>query len=146
MTVTEARLSTLDFPALRDASRPIHRIAERLEPYLRVLVERIKPEKVILFGSYAYGEPDEHSDVDLLVIRRGITSESRATWKSAGRFGNRLVQASHSRCSARRPRGSPTGWRSTVPFTRRSSARDLSSMQRKISNQPRLPRVRLTEL
>jgi uncharacterized protein len=25
-------------------------------------------EKVILFGSYAYGNPDEHSDLDLLVI------------------------------------------------------------------------------
>ncbi len=27
-----------------------------------------RPEKVILFGSYAYGSPKEESDVDLLVI------------------------------------------------------------------------------
>ena len=26
-------------------------------------------QKVILFGSYAYGEPDEDSDVDLLIIK-----------------------------------------------------------------------------
>ena len=26
------------------------------------------PEKVVLFGSYAYGKPDRSSDVDLLVI------------------------------------------------------------------------------
>ena len=63
------------FPALRDQRRPVHRIADRLEPYLSLLVDRIHPEKVILFGSYAYGDPTEHSDVDLLVIRRDIASE-----------------------------------------------------------------------
>jgi uncharacterized protein len=26
------------------------------------------PEKVILFGSYAYGQPDQDSDLDILVI------------------------------------------------------------------------------
>lgn len=32
------------------------------------IVSRFHPEKVILFGSYAYGEPTPDSDVDLLVI------------------------------------------------------------------------------
>ncbi|MBE9196305.1 nucleotidyltransferase domain-containing protein [Synechocystis sp. LEGE 06083] len=32
------------------------------------LVEALKPEKIILFGSYAYGEPNEDSDIDLLII------------------------------------------------------------------------------
>jgi uncharacterized protein len=32
------------------------------------LVTALKPEQIILFGSYAYGEPNEDSDVDLLVI------------------------------------------------------------------------------
>jgi len=27
------------------------------------------PKKVILFGSYAYGEPTEDSDIDLLIIK-----------------------------------------------------------------------------
>ncbi|MBD3308787.1 nucleotidyltransferase domain-containing protein [candidate division KSB3 bacterium] len=35
-------------------------IIERLTP--------IHPEKVILFGSYAYGEPNKDSDIDLLVV------------------------------------------------------------------------------
>ena len=39
---------------------------------IHALVERIgaefRPEKVILFGSHAYGTPSEDSDVDLLVI------------------------------------------------------------------------------
>lgn len=33
------------------------------------LVEEYQPEKIILFGSYAYGEPDEDSDIDLLIIK-----------------------------------------------------------------------------
>ena len=44
---------------LRDPRYPVHRIADRLLPYLRVLVEQFKPEQVILFGSYAYGNPDD---------------------------------------------------------------------------------------
>lgn len=32
------------------------------------LVGAYGPEKVILFGSYAYGEPREGSDIDLLVV------------------------------------------------------------------------------
>lgn len=54
---------------LRDPHHPVHRIADKLLPYLRVLVEQFHPEQVILFGSYAYGQPDEHSDVDLLVVK-----------------------------------------------------------------------------
>ena len=34
----------------------------------REIVERFQPEKIILFGSYAYGQPDLDSDVDLLVV------------------------------------------------------------------------------
>jgi uncharacterized protein len=32
------------------------------------IVDQFEPERIILFGSYAYGQPTEHSDVDLLVI------------------------------------------------------------------------------
>ncbi|HYE33028.1 MAG TPA: nucleotidyltransferase domain-containing protein [Methylomirabilota bacterium] len=47
----------------------MHKIADRVEPYLRVLVQKIHPEKIILFGSQAYGDPTANSDVDLLVVR-----------------------------------------------------------------------------
>ena len=33
------------------------------------VVEGYRPKKVFLFGSYAYGEPDEDSDIDLLIIK-----------------------------------------------------------------------------
>jgi predicted nucleotidyltransferase len=55
--------------AIRESGRPVSRIASDLMPYLRVLVDRFAPEQVILFGSYAYGDPDAHSDVDLLIVK-----------------------------------------------------------------------------
>jgi HEPN domain-containing protein/predicted nucleotidyltransferase len=40
----------------------------RLKEALRPFIEAVKPEFVLLFGSYAYGEPHPHSDLDLLVV------------------------------------------------------------------------------
>lgn len=42
--------------------------ADLLDEIRRRLVVELKPEQIILFGSYAYGEPTEDSDIDLLVI------------------------------------------------------------------------------
>jgi predicted nucleotidyltransferase len=39
-----------------------------IREYVRQVVEKFRPEKVILFGSDAYGKPDADSDVDLLVV------------------------------------------------------------------------------
>jgi predicted nucleotidyltransferase len=36
--------------------------------FARQIAERFHPDKIILFGSYAYGTPTPDSDVDLLVI------------------------------------------------------------------------------
>jgi len=36
--------------------------------YARQVAERFRPDKIILFGSYAYGTPHADSDVDMLVI------------------------------------------------------------------------------
>ena len=33
------------------------------------IIREYQPKKIILFGSYAYGEPTEDSDVDLLIIK-----------------------------------------------------------------------------
>jgi predicted nucleotidyltransferase len=33
-----------------------------------LLVDRFQPEQVLLFGSHAWGTPDQYSDVDLMVI------------------------------------------------------------------------------
>lgn len=39
-----------------------------LEAAVGRIVEGLQPEKIVLFGSYAYGTPTPDSDVDLLVI------------------------------------------------------------------------------
>ena len=54
---------------LRNPRYPVHRIADQLLPYLRVLVEQFEPRQVILFGSYANGEPNSDSDVDLIIVK-----------------------------------------------------------------------------
>ena len=33
------------------------------------IAKEYKPEKIILFGSYAWGEPTKDSDIDLLVVK-----------------------------------------------------------------------------
>ena len=41
---------------------------EGIRSVTRQIVHQFHPQKVILFGSYAYGQPTEDSDVDLLVV------------------------------------------------------------------------------
>ena len=36
--------------------------------FAREVAERFQPDRIILFGSYAYGKPHKDSDVDLLVV------------------------------------------------------------------------------
>jgi predicted nucleotidyltransferase len=43
-------------------------------------VDELSPEKIILFGSYAYGSPTPHSDVDLLVILKTNASPKERSW------------------------------------------------------------------
>jgi len=70
---------------LRDSQYPISRIADQLLPYLNLLADQFQPDKIILFGSYAYGQPDAQSDVDLLVvkpIKKSSVSERRDILKA----------------------------------------------------------------
>ncbi len=43
-------------------------MADLVRDVVRRLVSEFDPDKIILFGSHAWGEPDEGSDLDLLVI------------------------------------------------------------------------------
>ena len=40
-----------------------------LQRLLGKLIAEYAPQQVILFGSHAYGEPDRHSDLDLLIVK-----------------------------------------------------------------------------
>ncbi len=49
-------------------------VAHSIPPHIQILATQIgrlfRPEKVLLFGSHAYGRPAYDSDVDLLVIMK----------------------------------------------------------------------------
>ena len=53
--------------AVEPVQRTIEQIAQRL-------IESYPPQRIILFGSMAYGEPRDDSDIDLLVVKE--TAES----------------------------------------------------------------------
>ena len=39
-----------------------------IDKLVKTIADSLKPEKIILFGSYGYGNPNDDSDLDLLVI------------------------------------------------------------------------------
>lgn len=39
-----------------------------IQRYCDGIADAFKPQKIILFGSYAYGSPTEDSDVDVMVV------------------------------------------------------------------------------
>lgn len=43
-------------------------VAETLPEVVQRIVQTLQPERIVLFGSYAYGTPTPDSDVDLLVV------------------------------------------------------------------------------
>lgn len=47
-----------------------------------------QPEKVILFGSYAYGQPHDLSDLDLLVV---VKKSNEPKYKRAREIRRRLI-------------------------------------------------------
>lgn len=53
------------------------------ENFLRELVNKIlnfvNPVKIILFGSYAYGNPTKSSDLDILVVLDDLVASRRET-------------------------------------------------------------------
>jgi len=42
---------------------------EKINEVVNRIVKNINPEKIILFGSYASGNPSEDSDLDILIVK-----------------------------------------------------------------------------
>ena len=59
------RTNFLEVPPIEKRKRIPMRVIHAL---VKHIVEKFNPEKIILFGSYAYGKPSKWSDVDLLVV------------------------------------------------------------------------------
>jgi len=56
-------------------------VGKSLRPAIQKIVDELKPEKIVLFGSYAYGKPTPHSDVDLLVVLKTSASLKESSRK-----------------------------------------------------------------
>jgi predicted nucleotidyltransferase len=55
------------------------KLSDELETQIRDALAPLNPEKVILFGSYAWGQPTEDSDIDLYVVTQDDFLP--ATWR-----------------------------------------------------------------
>ncbi len=58
-----------------------------IEKLKKEIIKRLKPlnpQKIILFGSYAYGKPNENSDIDLFLIKDIPQKEVRKVEIEAG--------------------------------------------------------------
>ncbi len=57
---------------------------EQIQALSQQIAEQFNPDRIILFGSYAYGTPNEDSDVDLLVVMPFEGHPSRQAIKVLG--------------------------------------------------------------
>ncbi len=60
------------------------KVQKKIKEVIDRIVETFQPEKIILFGSYAWGRPDPDSDVDLLIIKE--TENTRQTAREIDGF------------------------------------------------------------
>lgn len=50
---------------------------DKIQRLVNKIVAEYDPEKIILFGSYAWGEPTPDSDVDLFVVKASIENRHK---------------------------------------------------------------------
>jgi predicted nucleotidyltransferase len=48
---------------------------EKLKPLIIEKLKPLQPDKIILFGSFAYGTPHEESDIDLFILKDNLKKE-----------------------------------------------------------------------
>ena len=82
-----------------------------IENVIAQIVENFQPQQIILFGSYAYGNPRPESDVDLLVVMETQLSEIQQAIEILQsiqyRFGLDLIVFSPQRLTQRLKWGDP---------------------------------------
>lgn len=55
-------------------------VSETLPKAVQRIAQALRPDKIILFGSYANGTPTPDSDVDLLVVMKTSASSKERSW------------------------------------------------------------------
>ena len=74
--------ATLDTPARRAITPKVQAV---IDAAVQRLIAEFQAEQIWLFGSYAWGEPDEHSDLDFYVVVGGSSENSLARAQRAHR-------------------------------------------------------------
>ena len=64
---------------------------EKLKPEIIERLKPLNPDKIILFGSYAYGTPTEDSDIDLFLVAEGEGVEAEALMRLRGLMGKNKI-------------------------------------------------------
>jgi len=59
---------------------------ELIDRMAQQIVREVEPQRIVLFGSWARGEADERSDVDLLVVEREPFDQNRSRRREAARI------------------------------------------------------------
>ncbi len=59
---------------------------EKIKPLIVERLKTLNPEKIILFGSYAYGNPTENSDLDICVVEKDYKNK----WEEKAKIDNLL--------------------------------------------------------
>lgn len=72
----EGKVSAIEIPGLRKIESVT---GEVLEEIVRRVVGAVRPDRIILFGSYAHERPHTDSDLDLLIIM----SSNQPRWQRA---------------------------------------------------------------
>ncbi|MEA2019844.1 MAG: nucleotidyltransferase domain-containing protein [Campylobacterota bacterium] len=56
-----------------------------LKPKIIDALMPLKPDKIILFGSYAYGTPNEDSDIDLFLLKDDLSIDDTRLYQREAR-------------------------------------------------------------
>ncbi|MEA3344448.1 MAG: nucleotidyltransferase domain-containing protein [Patescibacteria group bacterium] len=64
---------------------------KEIEKIIKQIREKYKPEKIILYGSFANGDPTKDSDVDLFIIKRTKKERTKRHLEIDRMFLDRVV-------------------------------------------------------
>ncbi len=109
------------------------KLSDELETRIKAALAPLHPEKVILFGSYAWGQPTEDSDIDLYVVTQDA-SEIR-------RNRQQLRPPDHERGSPAAMKRASGQWLESAEMDLGSIDRILQTLDRSVKCQELTPKT-----
>jgi predicted nucleotidyltransferase len=62
-----------------------------IDQVVKTIVSAVSPDKIILFGSHARGDHRSNSDIDLLILKKGLKNEREMTNRLYLEFFNKKI-------------------------------------------------------